>query len=278
VSPVAEPRESLAGEAEAGGGPSGGPGRIDGRRSADLRPLAVQMGYLEWAEGSALLEMGKTRVLASASYEARIPRWLQGTGQGWVTAEYAMLPRATAVRSEREVRQGRPSGRTQEIQRLVGRSLRSVTDLEAMGECTIWIDCDVLQADGGTRTASITAGYLALAQALARLEGEGAVPSGVLVDAVAAVSVGIVGDELLLDLCYQEDANAEVDFNVVMTGSGDLVEVQGTAEGRPFSRGQLDAMLDLAATGIAEVNGFQRATLASLTRLAETAGPTDPAA
>jgi ribonuclease PH len=272
VSAAAGPSAAVAtGAGPVAGGPEGSP-RVDGRGAADLRPLSVQMGYLEWAEGSALLEMGKTRVLVSASFEPKVPRWLHGTGHGWVTAEYAMLPRATAVRTEREVRHGRPSGRTQEIQRLVGRSLRSVTDLEAMGECTIWVDCDVLQADGGTRTASITAGYLAVAQALARLEGEGAVPAGVLVDAVAAVSVGIVGDELLLDLCYEEDANAEVDFNVVMTGSGGLVEVQGTAEGAAFSRAQLDAMLDLAAAGIAEMNEFQRATLTGLT------GPATPAA
>jgi ribonuclease PH len=236
--------------------------RIDGRRLDDLRTLDAEMGYLEWAEGSVLLHMGKTRVLVSASFEPKVPRWLQGSGQGWVSAEYAMLPRATAVRTEREVRHGRPSGRTQEIQRLVGRSLRSVIDLDRMGEGTIWIDCDVLQADGGTRTASITAGYLALAQALARLEGQGAIRPGVLVDTVAAVSVGLVGGEMLLDLCYQEDANAEVDFNVVMTGAGELVEVQGTAEGTPFSRAQLDAMLDLATGGIAELTEFQHATLA----------------
>ena len=169
-----------------------------------------------------------------------------------------MLPRATAARTPREVQAGRPSGRTQEIQRLVGRSLRSVTALERMGECTIWIDCDVLQADGGTRTASITAGYLALAQAVSRLAAGGALSAEVLPDSVAAVSAGIVGDELLLDLCYKEDARAEVDFNVVMTGSGDLVEVQGTAEGRPFSRGQLDSLLALAANGIAQL-GPERA-------------------
>jgi ribonuclease PH len=237
--------------------------RVDGRVPDELRPLSAEMGYLEWAEGSVLLHMGKTRVLVSASYEPKVPRWLQGTGQGWVTAEYAMLPRATAVRTEREVRHGRPSGRTQEIQRLVGRSLRSVTDMDRMGEGTIWIDCDVLQADGGTRTASITAGYLALAQALGRLEREGIVPSGVLTDTVAAVSVGIVDDAMLLDLCYQEDANAAVDFNVVMTGSSELVEVQGTAEGVPFTRGQLDAMLDLATDGIARLTEFQRSTAAA---------------
>jgi ribonuclease PH len=220
------------------------------------------MGYLEWAEGSALLEMGKTRVLVSASFDPKPPRWLQGTGSGWVTAEYAMLPRATAVRTPREVKAGRPSGRTQEIQRLVGRSLRSITALERMGETTIWIDCDVLQADGGTRTASITAGYLALAQAVGRLAAGGSMPSDVLADSVAAVSAGIVGDELLLDLCYEEDARAEVDFNVVMTGSGQLVEVQGTAEGKAFSRSQLDALIDLAANGIEQITEFQRQVLA----------------
>src|SRR5205814_10530570 len=174
----------------------------------------------------------------------------QGTGSGWVTAEYAMLPRATAVRTSREVQQRRPSGRTQEIQRLVGRSLRSVTALERMGECSIWIDCDVLQADGGTGTAPITAAYLALAQAVGRLADAGTVPADVLPDSVAAISAGIVRDDLLLDLCYEEDARAEVDFNVVMTGSGRLVEVQGTAEGKAFSREQLDALLDLASSGI----------------------------
>jgi ribonuclease PH len=236
--------------------------RVDGRGPADLRPLKVEMGYLEWAEGSVLLEMGKTRVLVAASFEAKVPRFLMGSKTGWVTAEYAMLPRSTFVRTPREVQSGRPSGRTQEIQRLIGRSLRSVTDLERMGESTIWIDCDVLQADGGTRTASITAGYLALAQAVARLAEAGHVPADVLRDSVAAVSAGIVGEDLLLDLAYEEDARAEVDFNVVMTGSGDLVEVQGTAEGRPFSRAQLDALLELASDGIAQLTDFQRQSLA----------------
>jgi ribonuclease PH len=219
------------------------------------------MGYLEWAEGSVLLEMGKTRVLVSASYEPRVPRFLQGSGSGWVTAEYAMLPRATSVRTPREVQAGRPSGRTQEIQRLVGRSLRAVTALERMGEGTITIDCDVLQADGGTRTASITAGYLALAQAVRRLQADGSLPADVLVDSVAAVSTGVVGEDLLLDLCYEEDARAEVDFNVVMTGKGDLVEVQGTAEGKPFSRQQLDDLVGLAAEGVRRLTEFQREVL-----------------
>jgi len=235
--------------------------RLDGRGPRDLRPLKVELGYLEWAEGSALLEVGKTRVLAAASYEPKVPRFLVGSGHGWVTAEYAMLPRSTAVRTQREVQAGRPSGRTQEIQRLVGRSLRSIAALDRMGECTIWIDCDVLQADGGTRTASITAGYLALAQAVFRLSDAGTLKPDVLVDSVAAVSVGIVGEELLLDLCYEEDSRAEVDFNVVMTGGGGLVEVQGTAEGTPFTRSQLDALMDLASEGVAELTAFQRDVL-----------------
>jgi ribonuclease PH len=236
--------------------------RVDGRGARDVRPLKVEMGYLEWAEGSALLEMGKTRVLVSASFELKVPRFLQGTGSGWVTAEYAMLPRSTAIRTPREVQAGRPSGRTQEIQRLVGRSLRAITALERMGECTIWIDCDVLQADGGTRTASITAGYLALAQAVQRLGEAGSVPLDALTDSVAAVSAGIVADDLLLDLCYEEDARAEVDFNVVMTGAGRLVELQGTAEGEPFTREQLDALVELAGEGIRQVTEFQRQALA----------------
>src|SRR5437773_9410908 len=236
--------------------------RADGRAAEDLRPLKVEMGYLEWAEGSALLEMGKTRVLVAASFEPKVPRFLQGSGSGWVTAEYSMLPRSTSVRTPREVQAGRPSGRTQEIQRLVGRSLRAITALERMGESTIWIDCDVLQADGGTRTASITAGYLALAQAIRHLAEAGSVPAGVLTDSVAAVSAGIVGEDLLLDLCYEEDARAEVDFNVVMTGSARLVEVQGTAEGKAFSREQLDALLDLAGSGIEQLTEFQRQVLA----------------
>ena len=236
--------------------------RVDGRGTADLRPLKAEMGYLDWAEGSVLLEMGKTRVLASASYEPKPPRFLQGTGNGWVTAEYAMLPRSTAVRTPREVQAGRPSGRTQEIQRLVGRSLRSVTGLEQMGEGTIWIDCDILQADGGTRTASITAGYLALAQAMARLTEAGTLRADLLHDTVAAVSVGIVEGQFLLDLAYDEDAKADVDFNVVMTGSGQLVEVQGTAEGKVFSREELDSLIDLAASGIEQLTDFQRQILA----------------
>jgi ribonuclease PH len=202
--------------------------------------------------------MGKTRVLCAASFEASVPRFLQGTGRGWVTAEYGMLPRATSERTAREASKGRPSGRTQEIQRLIGRSLRAVTKLEALKETTIWIDCDVLQADGGTRTAAITGGYIALAVALNNLKESGTIKGDVLVDSVAAVSAGIVDGEPMLDLDYQEDSRAEVDFNVVMTGSASLVEVQGTAEGEPFSRGQLDAMVELAADGIRRLTAIQR--------------------
>jgi ribonuclease PH len=205
--------------------------------------------------------MGKTRVLIAASISEEAPRWLKGTGKGWVTGEYSMLPRATAERSPREVNKGRPGGRTQEIQRLIGRSLRAITDLDRMGERTITVDCDVLQADAGTRTASITGGYIALALSLQRLVERGLVPDDLLVDSVAAISVGIVGGEPLLDLCYEEDAGAEVDFNVVMTGSGEMVEVQGTAEGKPFTRGDLDALLDLASAGIAELTKLQREAL-----------------
>ena len=231
--------------------------RPDGRAADDLRPVAAELGFQEWAEGSLLFTQGKTRVLVSASVEDEAPRWLRGTGKGWVTAEYSMLPRATTERTGREVNRGRPGGRTQEIQRLIGRSLRSVIDLKRLGERTITIDCDVLQADAGTRCASITAGYVALALALRTLEGRGAVPSGLLSDSVAAVSVGIVGGTPVLDLSYGEDAGAEVDCNVVMTGAGRLVEVQGTAEGEPFSRAQLDALLDLAGAGIAELGRIQ---------------------
>ncbi len=235
--------------------------RPDGRGPLDLRPVKVELGFQEWAEGSVLLEMGRTKVLVAASYEDRAPKFLQGTGKGWVTAEYSMLPRATAERTAREVGKGRPSGRTQEIQRLVGRSLRAVTDLTKLGDATIWIDCDVLQADAGTRTASITAGYVALALAVRALEERGVAKTGVLPDSVAAVSAGIVDGEAVLDLSYEEDAHADVDFNVVMTGSGKLVELQGTAEGEPFTRDQLDELVDLAEGGIRRLTEIQRQVL-----------------
>jgi ribonuclease PH len=231
--------------------------RPDGRDNASLRPVTHELGFQEWAAGSILFSMGKTRVLCAASVSDDPPRWLRGSGKGWVTAEYSMLPASTSERSFREVNKGRPGGRTQEIQRLIGRALRSVTDLRAMGERMITIDCDVLQADAGTRTASITGGYVALALALRGLGLE-----HVLVDSVAAISVGLIDGEPRLDLCYEEDAGAEVDCNIVMTGSGDLVEVQGTAEGAPFSRAHLEDLLDLAAAGITELTEMQRSLLA----------------
>ena len=235
--------------------------RPDARAADELRPVSWELGFQEWAAGSVLFSMGRTRVLCAASVSEDAPRWLKGTGSGWVTGEYSMLPAATNERSPREVNKGRPGGRTQEIQRLIGRSLRSVTDLSRLGERTITVDCDVLQADAGTRTASITGGYLALAIALRGLVDQGLVPDDLLTVSVAAVSVGIIDDEARLDLCYDEDAGADVDFNVVMTGSGDFVEVQGTAEGTPFSRVQLDTLLDLAAGGIADLTAIQHEAL-----------------
>ena len=231
--------------------------RPDGRDPDALRRVAYELGYQEWAAGSILFSMGKTRVLCAASVSDDPPRWLRGTGKGWVTGEYSMLPASTSERSAREVTRGRPGGRTQEIQRLIGRALRSVTDLRAIGERMVTIDCDVLQADAGTRTTSITGGYVALALAL---RGQGVEEA--LRDSVAAVSVGLVDGEPRLDLCYEEDAGAEVDCNIVMTGNGQLVEVQGTAEGAPFDRVQLDALLDLATSGIAELTKVQQAALA----------------
>ena len=235
--------------------------RPDGRAPGQLRPVGYELGYQEWAAGSVLFSMGKTRVLCAASVSAEAPRWLRASGKGWVTAEYSMLPASTTERSPREVNRGRPGGRTQEIQRLIGRSLRSVTDLGRLGERTITVDCDVLQADAGTRTAAITGGYLALALALRGLAEDGAAPDDLLQDTVAAVSVGVIDGEPRLDLSYAEDAVAEVDCNVVMTGSGALVEVQGTAEGAPFDRAQLDELLDLAAAGVAELTKIQQDAL-----------------
>ena len=232
--------------------------RADGRGPGDLRSVRYDVGYLDWAEGSVLLEMGRTRVLCAASYEPRVPQFLQGTGKGWVTAEYAMLPRSTEVRTPREAAKGRLSGRTQEIQRLIGRSLRAVTRMDRMGEGTIWIDCDVLQADGGTRTAAITGGYIALAVAARTLKERGRIRDDIVEDSVAAVSAGMVAGERLLDLSYEEDVRADVDFNVVMTGSGGLVEVQGTAEGEPFSRDDLEEMVTLASRGIERLTAIQR--------------------
>jgi ribonuclease PH len=235
--------------------------RPDGRANDALRPVAFELGFQEWAAGSVLFSTGRTRVLCAASVSEDAPRWMKGSGRGWVTAEYSMLPASTSERSSREVNRGRPGGRTQEIQRLIGRSLRSVTDLARLGERTITVDCDVLQADAGTRTASITGGYIALALAIRGLADRGLVPADVLTDSVAAVSVGIIDGETRLDLCYEEDAGAQVDFNVVMTGRGAFVEVQGTAEGEPFDRAALDALVELAAAGIGELTSIQRSAL-----------------
>jgi ribonuclease PH len=235
--------------------------RPDARAADELRTTSYELGYQEWAAGSVLISMGRTRVLCSASVSEDAPRWLKGTNKGWVTGEYSMLPASTNERSPREVNKGRPGGRTQEIQRLIGRSLRSVTDLSKLGERTITVDCDVLQADAGTRTASITGGYVALAMAVRGLQDRGLITGEVLTDSVAAVSVGIVHGEARLDLCYEEDAGAQVDFNVVMTGGAEFVEVQGTAEGAPFSRRDLDVLLDLAAGGIADLTRIQREAL-----------------
>jgi ribonuclease PH len=232
--------------------------RIDQRQSNQLRPLKVTPGYLLTAEGSVLIEAGNTRVLCAASVEETVPGFLRGTGKGWVTAEYAMLPRATTTRTPREVAKGRQSGRTMEIQRLIGRALRSVVDLEALGERSIVLDCDVLQADGGTRCASITGAYIALSAALRQMVKFGTLKKSPLVDHVAAVSVGILRGTPLVDLCYQEDSQADVDMNIVMTGSGRFVEVQATAEKTPFDDAQLATLLDLGRQGIRELIALQR--------------------
>ena len=227
--------------------------RRDGRQPDDLRPLTFDRDYTEMAAGSVLVSMGKTRVLCTASVDERVPPWMRGKGTGWVTAEYSMLPGSTPERSNREVNKGKPSGRTQEIQRLIGRSLRSVCDMKLMGERQILVDCDVLQADGGTRTASISGAYVALHDACTRLVAAGKLPAHPLTTACAAVSVGMVDAMALLDLDYSEDVRAEVDMNVVMTGTGRFVEVQGTAEGLPFTRAELDDLLGLAEHGIASI-------------------------
>lgn len=237
--------------------------RPDGRKTDQLRPTSIISNYLVTAEGSVLIEAGNTRVLCAATVEDGIPGFLRGTGKGWVTAEYAMLPRATVTRTPREVTKGRASGRTLEIQRLIGRSLRSIVDLPALGERSVIVDCDVLQADGGTRTAAITGAYVALAIALETLVKFKVVAKNPLADSVAATSVGIVGGAPMLDLSYQEDSRADVDMNVVMTGSGKFVEIQATAEHTPFEDSQLEELLDLARGGISELRLIQQQALAA---------------
>ena len=237
--------------------------RIDSRTNNQLRPVKITPGFLVTAEGSVLIEVGHTKVICTASLEDTVPQFLRGAGKGWVTAEYSMLPRATSTRTAREVNRGRVSGRTSEIQRLIGRSLRAVTDLAKLGERSIFVDCDVIQADGGTRTASITGGWLALALALKQMMDYGTLKKMPLTDYVAATSVGIIGGELMLDLCYEEDSTAEVDMNVVMTGGGRYVEIQSTAEKTPFDDRQLQSLLDLASVGIGELTARQAAALKS---------------
>jgi ribonuclease PH len=235
--------------------------RPDGRQPDQLREIKITRGWLDHAEGSVLVEFGATRVLCAASVQEELPRWRRGSGQGWVTAEYAMLPRSTNTRNDRESVKGKIGGRTHEISRLVGRSLRACIDPKALGENTIVIDCDVLQADGGTRTAAITGGYVALADAIGWLKGRKRTRGEPLVASVSAVSVGIVDGQPRLDLCYDEDVAADTDMNVVCTGDGSFVEVQGTAEREPFGRALLDELLDLAVTGCAELTKIQHAAL-----------------
>lgn len=241
--------------------------RTDGRMPNELRPVRIERGFISQAEGSALIEVGKTRVICTASLEDKVPIFLRNSGGGWVTAEYAMLPRATATRNVRESARGRIGGRTHEIQRLIGRAIRSVVDLQALGERTVWLDCDVIEADGGTRTASITGAFVALCDALHTLVVAEAIPYLPVNDFLAAVSVGLQQGEALLDLNYAEDAATDVDMNVVMTGQGRLVEVQGTGEEATFSRAELDCLLDLAESGIRQLMALQREVLGPVAEL-----------
>jgi ribonuclease PH len=237
--------------------------RSDGRANDELRPVRFTRGWLDHAEGSVLVEFGRTRVLCAATVTETVPRWRKGSGLGWVTAEYAMLPRATNTRSDRESVKGRLGGRTQEISRLVGRALRACIDYKALGESTIQLDCDVLQADGGTRTAAITGSYVALVDAIDWLRANAALPGEPLVHSVSAVSVGMIDGEPRLDLAYEEDVRAGTDMNVVVTGGGEFIEVQGTAEGTPLTRREVDALLDLAVGGCATLAALQREVLAA---------------
>src|SRR5262245_2908311 len=237
--------------------------RIDGRRPDELRPVAITPGFIRQVDGSVLIEVGETRVICTATVEESVPQFLRDTGRGWVTAEYAMLPGSSRTRIPRESVRGRVGGRTHEIQRLIGRSLRAIIDLDALGARTIWIDCDVIEADGGTRTASITGSYIALALATRRLRERGLISADPLRNSVAAVSAGVVAGELLLDLCYAEDSKAEVDMNLVMTGDGQYVEVQGTGEAHSFSPEQFTGLTALASRGIVRLSETQRDILAS---------------
>ena len=235
--------------------------RVDGRAHGDLRPVKITPDFIPNAEGSVLVETGRTRVIVTATVDDGVPSFLKGAGKGWVTGEYGMLPRSTEERTPRESARGRQSGRTLEIQRMIGRTLRAVTDLKSLGERTVWLDCDVIQADGGTRTASVTGAFVALALALERMVAAGILRSIPLIDSVAATSVGIVDDQLLLDLAYEEDSRAQVDMNVVMTGSGTFVEVQASAEGRPYTNRELQDLIGLAAGGIRHLTEVQQELL-----------------
>ena len=238
--------------------------RVDGRRSDELRPVKITRNFIKYAEGSVLIEMGETKVICTVSVEEKVPPFLRGQNRGWVTAEYAMLPRATPERAVREASKGRQGGRTLEIQRLIGRSLRAVTDMDELGERTFWVDCDVIQADGGTRTASVTGAFVALADAVAVVRAKGLIKKNPLRDYLAAVSVGKVGGELLTDLCYAEDSLAEVDLNLVMTGKGEFVEIQGTAEKRPFTLDELNTFLTLGWNGISALVKLQQELVGDL--------------
>lgn len=237
--------------------------RTDGRKPDELRAVKVTRDFIPHAEGSVLMELGRTRVICTVSLEEGVPNFLRGSDQGWVTAEYAMLPRATATRNPRESAVGKRGGRTMEIQRLIGRSLRAITDMTAFPDKTIWIDCDVLEADGGTRTAAITGSYVALRDAFDTMIDEGLVSRTPLTDSLAAISVGMVSGEPCLDLCFEEDVHADVDLNLVACGSGDIVEIQGTAEHKPLARGELDVMLDLALDGVSRLIAHQNDALAA---------------
>lgn len=241
--------------------------RIDGRKNDELRPVRMTANYIKNASGSVLIEIGNTRVICTATIEDKVPPFLKGTGKGWLTAEYGMIPAATQVRKAREVTRGRPEGRTQEIQRLIGRSLRSVINTELLGERTIWIDCDVIQADGGTRTASITGGFVALAYCIKALLDQGLIEKSPLTSYAAAVSIGKVNDEILLDLCYEEDVVATVDMNLVMTEKSELIEIQGTGEGSPFALQDLSLFLELGQKGINQLIQCQMEVLGELNSL-----------
>lgn len=238
--------------------------RVDGRQPENLRPVRITRNYTKHAEGSVLIEVGDTKVICTATVEERPPQFLKGTGKGWVTAEYGMLPRATGVRTQREAARGKVGGRTYEIQRLIGRSLRAVVDLAALGERTIWLDCDVIQADGGTRTTSITGAFVAMADAMNKLRVQGAISRMPITDFIAATSVGRLAGEIILDLCYEEDSAAEVDMNIVMTGAGRFVEIQGTGEEATFTRPEMNSMINLAAQGISDLISYQKEALGDI--------------